>query len=70
MLSSSIKYFLFIATIEDSKDAVVANLNLRDSAGNTPLSLALACGMQAIVPDLIQGKYPLVFGSLMQSGLT
>ncbi|XP_054279848.1 rabankyrin-5-like [Macrosteles quadrilineatus] len=53
---NAVKAFLeYKATIEDSKDAVVANLNLRDSAGNTPLSLALACGMQATVPHLIQG---------------
>lgn len=33
------------------------NLNLRDSLGDTPLSLALKSDMQHIVPDLIAGKY-------------
>jgi len=34
----------------------MVNLNLRDSLGNTPLSLALKYDMQHIVPDLIAGK--------------
>jgi len=34
----------------------MVNLNLRDSLGDTPLSLALKCDMQHIVPDLIAGK--------------
>uniref|UniRef100_A0A1B6G1J7 FYVE-type domain-containing protein n=2 Tax=Cuerna arida TaxID=1464854 RepID=A0A1B6G1J7_9HEMI len=53
---NAVKAFLeHRVTAEDSKDSIVANLNLRDSQGNTPLSLALSLGMQNIVADLIQG---------------
>lgn len=34
----------------------VANLNLKDSQGNSPLCLALSTGMQHLIPDLIEGK--------------
>jgi len=41
----------------EPKDGVSpVNLNLRDSLGDTPLSLALKSDMQHIVPDLIAGK--------------
>lgn len=41
----------------DPKEGFSAiNLNLRDSLGDTPLSLALKSDMQHIVPDLINGK--------------
>lgn len=41
----------------DPKEGFAAiNLNLRDSLGDTPLSLALKSDMQHIVPDLINGK--------------
>jgi len=43
-------------TAEPKYGLSMINLNLRDSLGDTPLSLALKCDMQHIVPDLIAGK--------------
>ncbi|XP_046387052.1 rabankyrin-5 isoform X1 [Ischnura elegans] len=34
---------------------IAPNVNLKDSLGQTPLSCALSCGFQEIVPDLIKG---------------
>lgn len=44
-------------TAEPKEGFSIVNLNLRDSLGDTPLSLALKSDMQHIVPDLIAGKY-------------
>lgn len=43
-------------TAEPKDGLSTVNLNLRDSLGDTPLSLALKSDMQHIVPDLIAGK--------------
>jgi len=43
-------------TAEPKDGLSIVNLNLRDSLGDTPLSLALKSDMQHIVPDLIAGK--------------
>lgn len=43
-------------TAEPKDGLSMVNLNLRDSLGDTPLSLALKSDMQHIVPDLIAGK--------------
>ncbi|XP_039298509.1 rabankyrin-5 [Nilaparvata lugens] len=43
------------STLDDVKDALMPNLNLKDSKGDTPISLALTTKMQNLVADLIQG---------------
>lgn len=40
---------------EPKEGLSTVNLNLRDSLGDTPLSLALKSDMQHLVPDLIAG---------------
>lgn len=42
---------------EPKEGSSPVNLNLRDSLGDTPLSLALKSDMQHIVPDLIAGNF-------------
>lgn len=44
-------------TTEPKEGFSEVNLNLRDSLGDTTLSLALKSDMQHIVPDLIAGEY-------------
>lgn len=54
------EYFVVItAIIDDGSECAIANLNIKDSRGESPLSLALNSGMQHLVIDLIQGKTPL-----------
>lgn len=48
--------FLDTITAQPKEGFSTIDLNLRDSLGDMPLSLALKSDMQHIVPDLIAGK--------------
>ncbi|CAH0394295.1 unnamed protein product [Bemisia tabaci] len=52
---SCVKAILQFKATQDQNATVVADLNLKNSRDDSPLSLALNCQMQHVVPDLIKG---------------